>query len=187
MIQKIALLILCICVCAVGVLAATFGYETPGAANVNGTIEGVINCGKFSPASSGTATNISWYTTSSGTENSKGAIYEYVSDTDAGAFLAESSEDAGAADANWRTGTITYSLVSGTNYFLCAWGASGVGTNLQHYETTGGIQVEDTASYGTWPDPLVEATTQSFKMSIYVTYTETATGQPRIFGGGLIE
>ncbi len=182
--KLLIVLVLMVAAGGTALIAATFGRETiGGAASIN--IEGEIACGKFAPASDGTATNITWYTTQSGTHNSKAAIYVYTSDSDAGAKIAESTEDPGAADAAWRTGTITASLVSGTNYYLCAWAPVEAGSAFLNHTATGGISVKDTATYGTWPDPLVEASNNVFHHSIYVTYTETTTGNTVILGGGI--
>jgi hypothetical protein len=186
MIQRITLLILILCVCAVGVFAATFGIDAIGLSNSTlATIEGTIRCNKATPATNGTATNISWYTYSTGDQNSKGAIYAYVSDTDAGELLAESSEDPGAVDNAWRTGTITEPIVAGTAYFLCAFSGSGAGANNIARTATGGIEVSDAATYPTFSNPLEESGTGVQLLSIYVTYTETASGKSVVLGGGL--
>lgn len=185
MIQRIALVILLMCALAVGVLAATFGVDSVGA--TSRSIEGAIRCSKATPTTNGTTTDITWYTSSSGTENSKAAIYTYTSDTEGGALLAESSEDAGAADDAWRTGTITLAITASTNYYLCGWSASGAGTNVMK-AAAGGVSILDNAAYGTWPSEFAEESAATDALSIYVTYTETSTGAPRIIGGlGLIE
>ncbi len=180
---RAALVVLLVCVMTVGVLAATFGRTDFGAGTTS--FEGLIYCGLYAPGSNGTATNISWYSTQSSTQNSKAAIYADVDGTTAGAKLAESSEDAGAADANWRTGTITLALVSGTNYWLCAWAAAEAGTATLNTTGTGGVNTRDTATYGTWPDPLVDDSSGTLHVPIYVTYTETSGGQQMTVGSGL--
>ncbi len=168
-------------------IAATFGRETIGA-DTTVVLENEVGCGKFAPSTSGTATNITWYTTNTTSiKATKAAIYTYVSDTDAGAKLAESSETSAAVDSDWRTGTISLAVTASTNYYLCAWSALSTGTNNIHNSDTGGIHLKDSATYGTWPDPLVESANGTRNLSIYVTYTETSTGVRRIVGGGLIE
>lgn len=187
MIVRILLTILIICAISVGVFAATFGRTDIGPANVNGLIDNEVNCREATPSTSGTATDIFWYTTNtSATKLSKGAIYVSTSDTDAGALLATSGEITTAVDAAWRNATISLALTASTDYFLCAWGADQAGTNLLHYSNTGGLHLEDTAGYtGTFPDPLVESATGTRDYSIYVVYTETGTGRRVVLGGGL--
>ncbi len=180
------ILVLLIAAGGTALIAATFGRETFGASDVS--IEGLIQCNKATPLTSGTATNITWYTSSTGTENMVGLIYAWTSDTDAGALLAQSTEDPGAINAAWRTGTLTLAITGGTPYFICAWSNAGAGVNVLETDTTGAIYVRDTnGGFPTAPNPLVEDATGVISIPVYVTYTESATGKTVVIGGGLIE
>lgn len=185
MILRILLVILLSGAISVGVLAATVGNLDDGGDNVLGNIEGIERCLKVTPTTSGTATNITWFTYQTGAQNSRGMIYEYVSDTDAGALLATSTEDAGAIDNAWRTGTLTLSLAASTSYFACAFSEAAGGTVNIGWVNTGGAHLQDTKAYPTPSDPFAEDATGDDLLSIYITYTETSTGVTRIVGGGV--
>ncbi len=188
--KLLIVLVLMVAAGGTALLATNFGDETLGGQN-DVSYEGIINCSKATPSSSGTATNIFWYSTNStSTKLSKAAVYTWVDDTQTGITtkIAESGEITAAVDAAWRTSTISFAVTSGTPVYLCGWSAAGTGSNFMNHATTGGISAQDTVGYAAWPAPFAaDVANGTRSISIYVTYTETSTGTTRTIGGGLIE
>lgn len=160
---------------------ATLGYTTAGSNEHSINPGMVVGWGPFQATEGGTATSISIYCYAT-----TGANITLGIATLSGTTMTRVAQTAGAApttdDYHWHSQNITYSLVSGTNYYL-VWNQGGTG-DMWFYENN------DAASYpydkanvysagnlpATWASPWSGDYYDGQKPSIYVTYTPDATG-----------
>lgn len=150
---------------------STFGYTTQGTAGVQ-LIWNTIVGSRFTISENGTADSITAYLDQSaaGSFSVKCAIYRYSD-------LVKICESAERTDINadgWYTFTISGSpsLSSGTEYIIVVWSSSNRVRIAYDAGTTAQGQ-HDSATYGTWPDPLVPSATNDRNYSIYCTYTSS--------------
>ena len=117
----------------------------------------------------------------------KTAIYKQSDNTQ----VATSSEGTytgfSGGGATWQTFTFTSppNLAASTDYWLYAWGSLGTLQGLTLSYDSGGNGAYRSVTYGTWPDPLTGTTTDSYKYSIYVTYTAVAASTTNMRFGGV--
>lgn len=156
-------------------LDPNFGYETAG--GTEGSIAHLIRGSVFTITEDGTATSITAYikfTTGFASDAYfKCAIYLHsdlslVGTTDENYYSA-------AFGPSWETFTFSTEpdLTADIEYILVAWGNRGgsQGSSGLYYDAGNVDQGhEDSATYGTWPNPLVP-THNDNKYSIYCTYT----------------
>lgn len=88
-----------------------------------------------------------------------------------------------AISQQWRDFSVSASLNASTNYWLYFWSN---GVNGFYYDT-GGNGASKSLTYGTWPDPLTGQTPNTYRYSIYATYTagEAPTATPTPYKAGL--
>lgn len=71
-------------------------------------------------------------------------------------------------------------LMAATNYLIAVWAESGANWAVRCRVNSGGgngIEADTSETYGpTFPNPLVNSALAGYKMAIYCTYTESATG-----------
>ncbi len=153
----------------------TFGYTSVGASNT--TLEGSELASWSQAPDNGNITDlqINHFPTNS-TRATRGAIWAYTSDTDAGNLLATSAEVVGVTGQAWRTYTISLAITAGAKYFLGAGGNSGSGSNLIFYDSATSRSVLGNAvfTYPSFNSPFVELSSsivQDRIFSIYANYT----------------
>jgi len=148
--------------------ATTFGYTTIG--NTSGD-SSLPQCSKFTAPSTGAISTITFYT--SGSSNT--AVAAIYSDN-AGAIntkLATSSNNVSVGTAGWYSVNISYTVTSGTVYWLCNWGSS---SNFTTYYSNSGGTNQYVASivgntYPTWNTTLSTLAYSNDILSIYATYS----------------
>ena len=154
--------------------STTFGYDTVGGTYLSYDSYNLFGSWFTTPAYADIeAMNITVFArTDTGVSDLplRCGIYEYVSDTDAGALVAE-TEEIMITDYNGNWFTCQFSspipLSSSTAYFLVAetdWGVDGGGAFQGTAESEKGVSI---SYYGALPDPLADETSINYKMSIY--------------------
>jgi len=131
------------------------------------TIESQIVGSLFTPSSSGWLTNIMAYVGVTTTVKLGGAALYRHSDL---AWIANTSVVSLAIATSWRTFTFAQpypAVISGTEYILVVWSASGNGNGLLYYGDGAANQGHiDPQTWGAWPKPLVPTTHNAFVYDI---------------------
>lgn len=165
----------------------TFGDISIGGTTL--TIEDIARLAKAAPSTSGTLDSITAFIeVTTAAKNAQAAIYDYTSDTDAGALLANS-----AASVSVNTGSsqeinfpsIVTALTGSTNYFIGVQMASGAGTGVLYRDNSGGNGLNATVSFPAWANPFSETASSNDLYSVYGTYSEGgACGRLSLLGVG---
>jgi hypothetical protein len=164
---------------------AVFGSQTVYATNLSA--ENVICCGRYTPASNGTADSITVYLdffSDAVATNVKCSLYDFAGGTPAKVDTTEQRtvDCAVSCPDGWYVFDFpgTVSVSSSVTYDICVWASLTTNACNTKNQTTGGTAVDfDGETYGVWPDPLVETNLANRPMSIYCTYTPTATALPK--------
>jgi hypothetical protein len=162
------------------------GIETDGSAGraCNGDLKGQ----EITMTEAGTASTISAYVQSTGTHS----MYAYIYDG-SGNLLDQSAERTDiSTTAGWHTFTgFTQSLSNATTYVICVGADSSNSCNLywntqdpNDGQTTTGFPAYTDATNPVDPATFSGDSTREF--SIYLTYTQAASGVGRLINGGLI-
>ena len=152
----------------------TFGFTGVGGTAADSDVR---SGSKFSTTESGTVTSVSNYIkASAGTVQLALAIYSDSSGSP-NALLAEDSGNSTVdTTAAWRTNNLSLSVSASAAYWLIRW--VGVTTNTASYYYDAGETNQRafnaSGTFETWPDPFGAPTFSARKVSIYATYTASA-------------
>lgn len=163
------------------VVDPTFGITTIGSTSALGGTENAVRPERVTTTEAGDVTMVSAYmTVTTAAKNSKTAFYEFVSTSDAGSLLAESTQRSnGTSAGQWYNYTMSYTVTGGTDYYLGAYTASGSGVASMFYDTGGETHVYlFSGTYPTFPNPATSESTETFIFSIYATYTASGGTTP---------
>jgi peptidoglycan/xylan/chitin deacetylase (PgdA/CDA1 family) len=149
--------------------ASTFGTTSVGGLNTT-FFTGIPRATQYTPASSGTVSDIMLYLSTNGTGgHAQTAIYA-DSGNAPGALLAKSSSDTITSNGWHDFSGFNVSVTAGTPYWLaCETNSS----NLLWYYNNGGAnyyQGNGSVGYGTFPNPYVRGYFGNFQTSIYAVY-----------------
>lgn len=152
------------------VIDPNFGYETKGATVA--TLENCIKGTEFTCPEAGTGNSITiWLKNSEVAKNGKCALYDGTSVVSNGT-TEELSIPLDQDD--WKTFNFAVApTLANQAYRIEAWGASGDG-ELSHYVDSGIPDYKmyyKTETYNGWPDPLTWSEADTYRVSIYCTYT----------------
>jgi hypothetical protein len=149
--------------------SATFGTATVGGSSTT-LYTGIPRATQYTPASSGTVTDIMLYLTSSGAGgHAQAAIYADNGNAP-GALLAKSSSDTITSNGWHDFSGFNVAITAGTPYWLACETDSG---NLLWYYNNGGAnyyQGSGGSAYGTFPNPFVRGSSGNYITSIYAIY-----------------
>jgi len=158
-------------------LDPTFGYTSEGASELTLGRDYQFVCGPFAPASDGDASSVSLYCRTTSGENATFGIFNSTASTK----LRDTAGSAVGTTTALHTKNLdsVLAVTSGTNYYLGAGSAATAVTAFYvKYDSVSGIYIgrDFSTSYvdGTLRDNGVGATENSYKVSIYATYTEEA-------------
>lgn len=164
----------------------TFGYTSIGGSSGQ-TGTGYHDTNPYaSPATSGTASGISWYFNKhdAGTTEITCGLYTVSSGAPSVRLAVGVKGAIPNSPIGWQTATISYAVSAGTNYHYtfsrqdnCDCRYDAVGT--RYYGSW-------TYSSGSLPNPFGSVSTLGNTISGYVLYEEPATSKARVIGGGIL-
>ncbi len=143
----------------------------------NGTIENLVRGSKFTSGRRGFARSVSVYlNVSTAAHNVKCAIYEYISDGNAGSLVAETEEKSISPSVGWQTFNIAGSVLikENTTYYILAWSNATTGNCLVPFDLETDKGFFDTRTYNGWPNPFTGEVSDNGRFSIYLTMTPFA-------------
>lgn len=155
----------------------TFGYGDIGGSSGTQSANFCRGYKTSSPAVTGSITSISRYTKVSAFTNTEGrGIYSDNAGSPNTKLAVDSGNVTITTTAGWFTANVAYDFAASTTYWL-AWFFGGTGDNNLYYDTVGSnTYASVSATFETWPDPFGASPSAGRNVSIYCTYTPTASG-----------
>ena len=151
---------------------ALFGKQSVGATTA--TIENVIRGTKFTTSEGGMANSISVHlAVTTASHKVKCALYEYISDGDAGERIATTEEKTIAVSTGFNTFNFTTRprLERNRTYYIVAWAEAVGGNCLIAADIVANQGVFASLTYNSFPDPMTGEVSSSGEFAIYCNYT----------------